>query len=41
MSIVGKDSKGKKDDKGDDEKKSLSDKMVHQRKGSHDNLPND
>lgn len=38
---MGKDWKGKKDDKGDDDKKSLSDKMVHQRKGSHDDLPKD
>lgn len=40
MSTVGKDWKGKKDDKGDDEKK-LSVKVVRQRDGSHERLPND
>lgn len=42
MSIVGKDWKGKeKDDEGDADKKGLSGKMVRQRKGSHDDLPDD
>lgn len=41
MSTVGKDWKSKKDNEGGDEKKSLSDKMVRQRKGSHDDLPDD
>lgn len=41
MSTVGKDSKDKKDDKGDDDKKKLSAKMVRQRDGSHESLPSD
>jgi hypothetical protein len=43
VSTVGKDWKGKKDDKEptEDDKKLMAQKMVHQRRGSHDKLPKD
>lgn len=42
MSTVGKDWKGKKDkEPSEEEKRKLAAKMVHQRKGSHDDLPSD